>query len=90
MNLISIARPSIPPTAATLPHPRFQFDGLSVNNECTVPPVVKGLAVLLRWIDPSLQHFENKNVIFVHETRVDYFAFKISKTFFDKWGRYPR
>jgi hypothetical protein len=60
----------------------------SVDGEFAVSAVVKGLAILLRWIDPSLQHFENEHVIPIHETCVGYFAFEIGKAFSDERGPY--
>ena len=48
--------------------------------------MVKGLAILLRWIDPSLQHFENEDVTLIYETCVGYFAFEIGKAFSDERG----
>jgi len=72
----------------TLSHSRFQLDGLSVDDEFAVSGVVKGLAILLCWIDPSLQYCKNEDVVFVHKTRVGYFAFEVGKAFFDERGRY--
>ena len=47
---------------------------------------MKGLAILLCWIDPSLQYCKNEDVVFVHKTRVGYFAFEVGKAFFDEAG----
>ena len=71
-----------------LPRPRFQLDVPSVDDEFAVSVVVKGLAILLRWIDPSLQYCKNENIVFVHKTRVGYFAFEIGKAFSDERGLY--
>jgi hypothetical protein len=39
------------------------------------------------WIGPSLQYFENEEIVLVHQTAIGHFAFQIGKAFSDQGCR---
>jgi len=42
--------------------------------------MVNGLRVLLRRIDPCLEHFKDEEIVLVDETGIGHLAFKIGET----------
>src|ERR1039458_4705830 len=67
------------------PHPRLQNDRLAIHDEPTVSVMMDGLGFLLRRIGPCLEHFQDKQIVFAHETSIGHFAFKIGETFGYQW-----
>ena len=61
-------------------HSRLQLDHLAIYNELAVSEMVDGLRILLRRINPGLEHFKNEEVVLVDETSVGHLAFEIGKT----------
>ena len=49
--------------------------------------IVDGLGILLPWIGPSLQYFENEEIVLVHQTAIGHFAIQIGKAFSDQGCR---
>ena len=54
--------------------------GIAIHRESAVAAMVDGLRILLRRINPCLEHFKQKEVVFVDETSIGHFAFEIGKT----------
>src|SRR5579862_2124856 len=84
------ANPASPPTTApisapfvgragTLPHPRLQLDCPSVDDECAIAAMMDRLGSFLGRIRPRLEHFENEDVEFLHQTRIDDPALEIGE-----------
>jgi len=67
-----------------LRHLRFQRDGLAVDHEVPIPVMVDGLWLLLLGIRPGLYHFEDKEVVLIHQARVHNPALEVSEAFGDE------
>ena len=75
---------------ARLSHLRRQLDHRSVHGEPPVAMMVDGPAVLLRRIDPCLEHLKDEQIVGVHEPRIRDLTFQIGKTLLDQWRRHVR
>ncbi len=68
----------------------MQLDLFSIEDELTVTVMVDRLRVFLRSIDRGFDHFENEQVVLVHQPCIDDLAFEISKALGDEWrGNVP-
>jgi hypothetical protein len=65
-------------------HARLQREARPVDHELAVTAVMNGLRLLLRRIDPGLQHFEDEQIIVFDEAPVGYLAFQVGETFGDE------
>src|SRR5450759_4987219 len=54
----------------TLPHLRFQRDGVAIHDECAISVMMDSFWCFLRWINPGLEYFKDEEIVFVHKTRV--------------------
>src|SRR5271157_4471922 len=62
-------------------HSRLQLDHLAIHSEPAVSVMVDGLRILLRRIDPGLEHFQDEEIVLVDETGIGHLAFEIGETF---------
>ena len=63
-----------------LPHSRLQLYHLAIYSEPAVSVMVDGLRMLLRRIDPGLEHLKDKEIIFADETGIGHLALEIGET----------
>lgn len=56
-------------------HSGCELDGSSIDDKLTVAVMVNGLGVLLRWVDPGFDHFENEQVATIASSNDYHFVF---------------
>ena len=55
-------------------------DHLAIYSEPAVSVMMNGLRILLRRIDPGLEHLKDKEIIFADETGIGHLALEIGET----------
>jgi len=63
----------------TLPHLRFQRDGVAIHDECAISVMMDSLWRFLRWINPGLEYFKDEEIVFVNKTRVSHLVSRFAK-----------
>jgi len=72
------------PALPRLGHLGLQLDCPSIDDELAVTVKVDRLRVLLRWIDPGFDHFQNEEIVLIDKPRIDNLAFQIGETLGDE------
>lgn len=54
---------------------RLQLDRLTIDGKVAVTVMMHGFQTLLRWIGPSFDYFQNKQIELVDKARFDHLAF---------------
>jgi hypothetical protein len=61
-------------------HSRLQLDHLAIHGEPAVSVMVDGPPILSRRIGPSLEHFQDEEIVLIDQTGIRHLTFEIGET----------